>query len=207
MTSALRVTPSGLLSAGVDVAPAGLYALFAWAHWLSFCVAPRLSLVLIVLVETLIACFILVRRSTKEASRSPWDWTLTVAGTLAPFLLRPTWAMNDLTGGELVQVGGILLATAAAASLNRSIGLVPAYREVKTRGVYRLIRHPLYCGYTIGNIGYLVSNFTAWNTLVVVGAFALQVLRIESEERYLSGYPDYRAYQARTPWRLLPFLY
>jgi protein-S-isoprenylcysteine O-methyltransferase Ste14 len=207
MPGALRITRTGLTRAGVDVSLAALYVLFAWAHLVAFRQHPRPSLVLMVLMETIFAFFILVRRPTDAASRSAWDWATTVGGTLAPLLLRPLQSTSDLVAGELIQSAGALLTVMGALSLNRSFGLVPAHRGVKTGGLYRWVRHPLYLSYTLSHVGYLVSNFTVPNSLAVVVAFALQLARIANEERFLSRYPEYRSYQARTRWRILPYLY
>jgi len=207
MLGRTQITRAGLARTGIDASLAALYALFAWAHWFSFRLHHRPSLVLMVLVEALFACFTLVRRSTDEASRSPWDWTTTVGGTLAPLVLRPAQVASDLTAGEVIQAAGVLLAVVAVLSLNRSLGFVPAHRGVKTGGLYRWVRHPLYLSYTVSHVGYLISNFTVWNAFVVAVASMLQVLRIANEERYLSRYPDYCAYKAHTRWRILPHLY
>jgi protein-S-isoprenylcysteine O-methyltransferase Ste14 len=207
MPAALRITREGLAKAGVDLSLAALYLFFASAHWNAFSQHPRPSLVLMVLMETAFACVILLRRSSDAASRSPWDWVTTAGGTLAPLLLRPAQSVSDLPAGEVIQIAGVLLTIAGALSLNRSFGLVPAHRGVKTGGLYRLVRHPLYLSYTLSHVGYLVSNLTLWNGLAVAAALALQVMRIANEERFLSRYPEYRAYQARTRWRLLPYLY
>jgi protein-S-isoprenylcysteine O-methyltransferase Ste14 len=207
MAGATRITRSGLTKASVDLSLAALYVLFARAHWLAFREHPRPSLVLLVLLETVFAGVILLRRSSDAVSRSPWDWLTTAGGTLAPLLLRPAPSARDLVVGEVIQTAGVLLAVLAALSLNRSFGLLPAHRGVKTGGAYRCVRHPLYLFYTIGHVGYLICNPTARNGLVAAVAFALQLARIANEERFLSRYPEYRAYQARTRWRILPYLY
>jgi protein-S-isoprenylcysteine O-methyltransferase Ste14 len=204
---AKRISRAGLIRAGIDASVAAFYALFAWAHWVAFSQHPRPSLAVLVAIETLFACFILTRRSSDAASRSTWDWVATALGTLTPLLLRPVQAASDVAVGEVIQTTAALLTVAGALSLNRSFGLVPAHRGVKTAGLYRLVRHPLYMSYTLGQVGYLISNVTLWNALVVGTSFAFQLVRIANEERFLSGYAEYRAYQARTRWRVLPFLY
>jgi len=206
-TTTARISFEGLSRAGVALSGTAVYALFAWVHGLTFVSNPRPSVALIVLLETLVAAFLVARRSSDSTSRATWDWMVTISSTFAPLLLRPAQELGDRVAGEAVQMTGIALAVLAVLSLNRSIGLVPAHRGVKTQGLYRFVRHPLYLAYSLAQIGYLASNFTAWNVLVVVVAFALYVVRIESEEKLLSRYPDYRAYQARTRWRIVPCIY
>jgi hypothetical protein len=75
-------------------------------------------------------------------------------------------------------------------SLNRSSGLLPAHRGVKSDGLYRWIRHPLYSTYLLAHVGYLASNLSWANFLVVVTGAAFQVVRILQEERLLLQYPE-----------------
>jgi protein-S-isoprenylcysteine O-methyltransferase Ste14 len=95
------------------------------------------------------------------------------------------------------QSGGVL-------SLNRSSGLLPAHRGVKSDGLYRWIRHPLYSTYLLAHVGYLASNLGWANFLVVVTGAAFQVVRILQEERLLLQYPDCARYSRTTRWRLVP---
>jgi protein-S-isoprenylcysteine O-methyltransferase Ste14 len=87
------------------------------------------------------------------------------------------------------------------------MGLLPAYRGVKTGGAYRLVRHPLYAAYAIGLAGYLINNFNIYNAAVVSIGMCFQVLRIRYEEGLLVEYPAYTAFAEKTRWRLIPFLW
>jgi protein-S-isoprenylcysteine O-methyltransferase Ste14 len=44
--------------------------------------------------------------------------------------------------------------------LGRSFGLLPAQRGLVVVGPYRFVRHPIYFGYLIGHIGFLLVNFS-----------------------------------------------
>jgi protein-S-isoprenylcysteine O-methyltransferase Ste14 len=89
-------------------------------------------------------------------------------------------------------------------SLNRSFGLLPAHRGVKSDGLYRWVRHPLYSAYLLAQLGSLVNNLTAYNVVIVVAATVFQIIRVRQEERLLTEYADYRAYVEQTRWRLYP---
>ena len=95
----------------------------------------------------------------------------------------------------------------AILSLNRSFGIVPANRGIKTGGLYRLVRHPLYLSYVVHQIGYVLNNWSEYNICVFVGATLFQVLRIYREEQFLISDPAYRAYMSRTRSRLIPGLF
>jgi protein-S-isoprenylcysteine O-methyltransferase Ste14 len=118
-------------------------------------------------MESLAAVLFVLRSPASRTSTSAWSWFTTVGGTFAPFLLRPTEAESDLAIGQVIQVAGAGMAIFSLASLNRSFGLLPAVRSVRCGGAYRVVRHPLYAAYTVQNLGYLTSNLSVSNCVVV----------------------------------------
>lgn len=201
------VTRAGLARAGVDVSLAAFYLVFAAIHVQAFRETHRPSLAFVVGTELLFAVFFLLRTEADGASRARWDWSTAVAGSILPLLLRPAAAEQDVLAGQLLQALGYAGSTLGIATLARSVGVVPATRAIKSGGAYRVVRHPLYASYTLANLGYLVSNRTAWNAAVVAVALAAQIARVFNEERWLARCADYRAYMARTRWRLVPFVF
>jgi len=201
------ITRAGLGTAFTNVALASLFLLFAYAHYQNFARTQRPSGVLMVSAEALFAFFFLTRAPADATAFSVSAWASMVGGTFLPMLLRPGEAPQDVFAGQLLQAIGISFATYGILSLNRSFGLLPAHRGVKTMGAYRWVRHPLYGAYAVIAIGYLVSNFTIRNLSIVLVAHACQVFRIFNEEQLLSEYPAYLEYKARTRWRLLPYVF
>ncbi len=100
--------------------------------------------------------------------------------------------------------GGRAAADAGKLALWRSFGLVPANRGVRTRGPYRLLRHPTYAGYTLTHIGFLLGFPSLQNALLYAGLFAIELVRLLREEALLGGDPAYRDYVMRLRYRLLP---
>jgi hypothetical protein len=90
-----QLTAAGLATAFVNVGLAALYLAFAYAHLLAFVASPRASVLLIVVLETVFAAFLLVRRGAASVSSTATAWTSTVVGTFAPLLMRPTSATSD----------------------------------------------------------------------------------------------------------------
>ena len=184
-----------------------LFILFAIANAKSFLENPRLSVLLIVITETIVAIFLIIRRDPDETWHTWQTWITTICGTLAPFLLRPIEATEDLLPGEILQVIGFTLQIAALFSLNRSIGLLPAHREVKSGGLYGWVRHPLYTAYVITCLGYWINNQSLNNAAVVLFGTAFLVMRIYYEEALLLKYADYARYANRIRWRLIPSIW
>ncbi len=201
------ITRAGLGTAFTNVALASLFLLFAYAHYQNFARYQRPSGLLMVAAEALFAFFFLTRAQADTTEFSVSAWASMIGGTFLPMLLRPVEAPQDVHAGQLLQVVGISFAAYGILSLNRSFGLLPAHRGVKTMGAYRWVRHPLYGAYVVMAAGYLVSNFTLRNVTIVFVGYACQVLRIFNEERVLSEYPAYLEYKARTRWRLLPYVF
>jgi protein-S-isoprenylcysteine O-methyltransferase Ste14 len=202
-----RITTSGLATAFTNLSLAVLYAAFAFSHVQEFRSQPRASILLFVLLETLFALFFVARRQASATSTSLTAWASTLAGTFLPLLLRPAQGAEDVLLGQVVQAAGSAMTISGVLSLNRSLGLLPANRGVRSGGAYRLVRHPLYASYVVTHAGYVTSNFTTWNVAIALAAFAAQLVRIRGEEEFLSRDPEYAAYRARTRWRLIPFVY
>ncbi|MCB5174487.1 methyltransferase family protein [Microvirga lenta] len=160
---------------------------------------------LLLFSECLVVGFLLVRRTTSDVSLRPSDWCVAVAGTTLPLLV--TAGGEPLVDGSISAVFmliGLGLNIWAKLSLRRSFGIVAANRGVKTRGPYSFIRHPMYFGYVVTQVGFLLFNPTLWNLMIYAAAFMLQVLRISAEERTLSRDPQYEAYAESVRYRLIP---
>lgn len=202
-----RSSLRGIGLAFTNILLATLFLLFAIANGGSFLANPRLSVFLIVVTETIVAFFLLLRRDPDETRHSWQTWITTTCGTLAPFLLRPIEATADLLPGQTLQVIGFSLQIAALLSLNKSLGLLPAHRGVKSGGLYSWVRHPLYTAYVVTYLGYLISNQSLYNAAIVIVGTAFLVMRIYYEEALLLKYTEYARYANRIRWRLIPSIW
>ena len=183
--NAVGFSMRGFGIAFTNLSLATLYLLFALANGRSFVENPRLSVLLIVVAETVAAVFLLIRRNPDETEHSWQTWTTTTFGTIAPFLLRPIDATADILFGQILQVGAFGMLIIALSSLNRSFGLLPAHRGVKSNGLYSWVRHPLYTAYLFTYVGYWINNQSFVNAVVVVAGSAFLVMRIHYEEALL----------------------
>jgi protein-S-isoprenylcysteine O-methyltransferase Ste14 len=163
------------------------------------------SLVLL-LSESTVVVFVVIRRYTSDVSVQPLDWLIALLGTTAPLLVRPTGGepLVPLSVCAPLMLAGMVLQVAAKFALSRSFGVVAANRGVKIGGPYRLVRHPMYAGYVMTQIAFLLTNPSAWNAAIYGFALACQIGRILAEERVLVRDPSYRAFAAAVPYRLVP---
>jgi protein-S-isoprenylcysteine O-methyltransferase Ste14 len=192
----------------------GLGALlaFAAARFIPATITDGNLLNLVLLAsESLVVLLIIFRRSTHWISRRPADWAAAILGTSLPLLTIPAGA----SGGGLVPLGvsgalmlfGLCLHLSAKLILLRSFGVVAANRGVKTFGPYRLVRHPMYAGYVIVHIGFLLAAPSLWNLGLLSATFVVMLYRISAEERVLMHDPAYREFTQKVRYRLLPLVY
>jgi len=200
----MRVTLRGLASASGNLLLSLMCALFVYAHLRSFLALAKASALLMAGKESLDVLFYLTRPSARSVSRSPFAWIAGVGGTFMPLFLRPTDGSADSFVGQIVLCAGLALQLLGMLSLQRSISIVPAHRGIKTGGLYRCVRHPIYLSYTIAQIGYLMSNPSLYNLEIATVTFLFQLLRIFNEERFLRHDPDYVAFAELTRWALIP---
>ncbi len=158
--------------------------------------------------ESFTAILVMVRRPG-PMSVSLYAWLIAIAGTCAPLLVYPATGEPPIPAEipALMMLAGLFLSFGAKAFLRRSFGIVAANRKVQRGGPYRIMRHPMYSGYVITQMGFFLLNPTLWNASVYVAAWFAMVLRIEEEEKFLSRDQAYRDYRQDVRWRLCPGFY
>ncbi|WP_158915072.1 isoprenylcysteine carboxylmethyltransferase family protein [Caulobacter sp. S45] len=161
---------------------------------------------LVVFSEGLCAMLVMIRRKSDSVSVIPLDWLLAFCATAGPLLVQPGGGaplVPPLVGIVLL-FGGTGTQLAAKLILRRSFGLVPANRGVKIEGPYRLVRHPMYLGYVMVHIGFLLMAPNLLNLGIYLASFTVQIFRLLAEERLLMQDPAYVAFAQRVRYRLLP---
>jgi protein-S-isoprenylcysteine O-methyltransferase Ste14 len=190
-----------------NVALSLFFLQFLLVHGQQFLITHRISTLLLVIKVATDVVFYLIRRMPKEISISPYDWGVGLLGTYMVAFFRPEAAGSDLLAAQALQTLGMLLQVAGMLSLNTSIGITAANRGVKTGGMYRLVRHPLYLSYVLAYGGYLLNQLSWHNAMIYTAAVLLWVLRLMAEERLLMRDETYRSYAQRVRWRLIPLVF
>ena len=134
---------------------------------------------------------------------------MTAISVAGPPLVRPavSFALMPDTQAAMLSACGLLMIVAGKVSLGRSFGVVPANRGVVCRGVYRVVRHPIYVGYVLTHGAFLLSHVDAWNVCMLVTSDAMLLVRAVYEERTLGRDPRYVSYCSRVRWRMVPGLF
>jgi protein-S-isoprenylcysteine O-methyltransferase Ste14 len=200
----MQVTWSGLRSAACNLA----LALTFFASLLPFHgsgIADRIWVVGAVLMGLLV----LVRHPSKATAITPTALLATGASMVLPLMMSP----EDPSSGPMavagvgIEVAGVIVGQGSRLYLGRHFALLPANRGVVTGGPFRFVRHPIYLGWLVLSIGYVMAYPSLRNAAIVMAVLPAILWRIHQEEALLAAEPEYREYLARTPWRLIPFIY
>lgn len=206
MKQPLRLLDSTSINLLVGLVMASLWGLFAYRHVLAFHNTGEWAYLLVCVSEALAAAFFVFRSAPTTVSTDPLDWLFAITGTFTPLLFVPaSWgllpaAKNLVFFGTVLQISGLI-------SLNRSFALVAAKREIKTRGMYRFVRHPLYASYLLILTGYMLANTTLWNLVIYVMTMGFLFVRMVREEKHLVLDPAYGKYMQRVRYRVIPFVF
>ncbi len=161
------------------------------------------------------------RTQIKENVKS-WDKPLAIVlSILTPFGLLIVAGLDTRFGGSpdfplWLEVGAVIIAMLgylisiwAAASNKFFARFVRIQKErghtVITSGPYQYVRHPGYLGTGIFDIATALALGSLWALLLAVVLVLLTVIRTALEDKTLHEELDgYRAYAARTRYRLIP---
>lgn len=203
-------SPLGFAEVALRALTVSLFGAFAYQAIIKWLAAPhRVTLLLLVVAACLTTGLLLVARMPKRRDWRPLTLICSLGGTygFVAYNLAPGVKVVPEAVGATLQVLGILWQLYAKVSLRRSFGILPANRGVVSRGAYRCVRHPMYLGYFVTDLGFLLVNFGLYNVLVYAIELALQIGRIKREERLLSEDEHYRAYRDVVRYRLIPFVF
>jgi protein-S-isoprenylcysteine O-methyltransferase Ste14 len=184
-----------------------LYFSFVCRMFSGFSGKPNVIIALLVLSETLPLVYIVLRAPSITLSQTPSDWVFAILGTVMPLMAKPAVGVLPLVPAAAcfgVMTAGFYLQVSAKLVLGRAFGIVAANRGIRILGPYRFLRHPMYAGYTLMHIGFLLAAPSLTNSLVYATTLTIQVIRIFREERVLLQDAGYHVFAARVRYRLLP---
>jgi protein-S-isoprenylcysteine O-methyltransferase Ste14 len=165
-----------------------------------------IAYLLIACNESLYAGLFFLREHAVDHSKKSGDWFVAFVATFLGTLLRPATSVA-LALGTCTIVVGVMVSIISTLTLNRSISIIPALRSIKTRGLYSIVRHPLYAGELLSMGGYVLVNASILNSIVFVGTVIFMLVRIVREEDFLARSAQYRSYLRIVRYKLVPFIY
>jgi protein-S-isoprenylcysteine O-methyltransferase Ste14 len=166
----------------------------------------RVTGLLLLVSEALVAVLTIVRRRTGIVDRSAGATAVTLISIVGPALVRTSEGSGLFPDPvtALISSAGLLVVIAGKIALGRSFGIVPANRGVVIAGPYTLVRHPIYAGYLLSHVAFACAYPTTWNLAILAATGVALVLRALCEERVLGADGKYQRYCRRVAWHLVP---
>lgn len=128
-------------------------------------------------------------------------------GSLASQLAGPSlhWPL----GSHVLFGMGALLAAIAICQLGRSFAVLPHGRPLVTRGVYRLLRHPMYLGELLMVAACCSARMSVCTMALLILALPAIAWRITTEESQLQRFDarGFDEYVTVARWRLFPMIW
>jgi protein-S-isoprenylcysteine O-methyltransferase Ste14 len=185
---------------------AGLFSFLSINLIANFLETGHVTGLLLLTSESLVVVLTLLRRRTGLVDRSAAGVVMTAMSMTGPYMVRAGSVAPLLSDSVTASVSmlGLLLVIVGKVSLGRSFGIAPANRGVVMSGPYLLVRHPIYAGYLVTHVAFLVSQPGTWNIAVLGLADAALVARALIEERVLRADADYQSYCQRVGWHFVP---
>jgi protein-S-isoprenylcysteine O-methyltransferase Ste14 len=183
-----------------------LFTLLAVRMGRDFLETARITGLLLLTGELLVVALTVLRRPAVLVDRSWRARLLTGCSLVGPPLVAPLASGGLLsdTVTAIASATGLLITIAGKLTLGRSFGLMPANRGIVCTGLYRAVRHPIYAGYLVTHVGFLIAHPSPWNIGVLLVADAALLARAVCEERTLARDPEYVSYLEKVRWRVLP---
>lgn len=151
----------------------------------------------------------LIQLRARKLDMSPTAFIFVGVHLILPMLYSTEGAISPLGIYPLLFViAGFAFSIFSLLDLSAYFGVLPAFRGVRSTGMYRYLRHPAYAGYVISSLGVCMSLFSERNVLIFLCYVLFTVLRINLEESLLSSSSDeYITYKSRVRYRLVPGVY
>ena len=162
------------------------------------------------------------RLVTPRLERAVYTWTASLLFAAVCISWRPVpgvaYTLNGVWWwiGVAAQGAGFLLVFRGSSAIDvldlagvRQVSTAadPQHVALETGGVYSLVRHPIYLGWTLIVFGAPVMTMTRLTFAVISTAYV--AIAVPWEERTLlqTFGADYEAYRRRVRWRMLPGVY
>jgi protein-S-isoprenylcysteine O-methyltransferase Ste14 len=185
-----------------------LFMLLAVRIGRDFLETGHLTGLLLLVSELLVVALTVVRRRATIVDRSLGARIIATVSIVGIPFIRPTGGglAPDLVTAA-VSAAGLAIVITGKLTLGGCFGLMPAHRGIVCRGIYRVLRHPIYAGYLVTHAAFLVAHPTVWNLVLFLVSDTALLVRSMYEERTLAKDPEYAEYMTRVRWRVAPGIF
>jgi protein-S-isoprenylcysteine O-methyltransferase Ste14 len=169
----------------------------------------------VVLLDVAIIYSLIVRRNLKSKPQGfleivipllatffylAYNWVDYLPDRLNAYFLPDRYMEISFMIGAGLNIIGALISFIAVFNLRHSYGIFVQMREIKTNGLYRFVRHPIYLGYLFSFIGLVFIQPCMSYVILLLISLILTVYRAILEEKKLMAAPEYQEYARQTPF-------
>ncbi|WP_374000032.1 isoprenylcysteine carboxylmethyltransferase family protein [Bdellovibrio bacteriovorus] len=158
----------------------GIVAFYRWQQ-------TQLIFFLLLVLRDFAAGYFFFKRKPAH-SKGPRTLTiLAYASSAMPLLYFGSTVSSKalFLASDLLAIIGFLIVVLATIELGTSIGISPANRGLVRSGIYRYIKHPMYLGYAISEMGLVILN--PLNLSICVVSMILYFIRSKIEIKILNS--------------------
>ncbi len=166
----------------------------------------RISLLALLLGESLVLVLLLFSAVPKRRDWRPSSIITSWFVCIYPVLVNVEPGVN-LAPWQVTGVLGLLglgLNTWAKLNLGASFAILPGVRTIVATGPYRFIRHPVYAGFGVTCVSFLLNDFSLHNLALLSTVFGCELYRVGREEALLGQDQVYRDYCQGVRYRFIP---
>lgn len=153
---------------------------------------------------------VLIRRDPLAVDSNIWHQCIALIAFFSGIAFMGQPATSNVVAiniSQLVLLVFSLVGILTLLNLGKSFGILIACRAVKTGGLYRVVRHPMYATDILLRIGYLISHCNVLTLVLLILSSACYMYRAILEERFLlAASGEYRAYMDKVRYRFIPGL-
>lgn len=181
---------------------------FSYNIFLSLEYNHRAMLLILLVGEIITMLLVMFSKSVENRDFSLASVVLTISATFYFFFVDvgKGVALIPPIFSELIMCLALFWQIISKIYLGRNFGLLPACRGIVTTGPYKIVRHPIYFGYFLMHLGFILGSFSSYNFFLYIFLYILQFGRIYYEEKTLSKNEEYVEYMRKVKFRFIPYL-
>lgn len=159
----------------------GVIAIMRWQQ-------TNLIFFLLLAFRDFIAAYFFLRRNPSQVKSNLLQSAVAYVSSFMTLVYLPQMenvSKELLMASDLLSIVGFAIVALATIELGTSMGVSPANRGIVRSGVYKFIKHPMYAGYVVSEIGMVLVN--PINVFIFIVSAGLYLRRLIWENRILSS--------------------